>query len=180
MKLSPSNEEMRMAGAMLTPIIVQTINGLTLGKKVTLSDEQIASVRQRLDEAIAAAVTDGRLPDRAWPPVQVEHDAEGHSVNVHFGGSNLADLTPEQRAELVCDRARSLWDGMEQALRIANPDAKKPPPCEMIGQGLGLYAAPLATYGDALEPEEAMMAAAWQVLTHTHGGADGGSHRMAH
>ena len=91
----------------------------------------------------------------------MEHDAEGRSVNVHFGsGGNLAELSPEQRAEVVCDRARALWDGMEQALRLANPDAKKPPPCGMIGQGLGLYAALLATFGDTFEPEEAMMAAA--------------------
>jgi hypothetical protein len=158
--MKPTRDEMSQAVALLGPVIMEEVKAITAGHPDALTPANVDNLRERLRGSLASLVTDGKLPARDWPTLQVEHNAESRALGIHFGGDD--NEPTEVRDRRIEGSAVGMWNMMRDA--IADYHAtKKPPPCNIISIGLSLYAAMVAT---GMDPAEAMAGAAWQAINH--------------
>jgi len=162
MKRAPNRDEMASAVALLSPIVMAEIKAFAGDVGGKLTPDNVETLRGRLRDALAKIVGDGGLPDLAWPEVIVEHNEGQRALAIHFARPEGMEESDDDRERRISGTAAALWTMMRDAITDYH-SAKKPPPCAVVGIGLGMYAAMVAT---GMDPAEALAGAAWQAVNH--------------
>lgn len=148
----PTNEELRHATSLLSPMVLDEAR-VAVEKKLGTADAE--QIQQRMRDHVLRLVETNQIPNLDWPDLVVTLDAEASTLEIAWSVDQPApDLDAAKKiAALLCS-------SMASALQEIHPST--PPPFQVVAMGLSIYAA-LRIDFPTMSTDDAMAAAAWQV-----------------